>query len=107
MMQNDNKLVARSIRFDIATGKSNDFHTLFQNEVLPILRKQDGFKDKLLLTNGDHVVAISLWTNADSAKEVRDHDVFIGRTEAATDNDRLSDRRDVQVQFATACFLID
>ncbi len=69
MMQNDNKLVARSIRFDIATGRSNDFHTLFQNEVLPILRKQDGFKDEMLLTNGDHVVAISLWTNADSAKK--------------------------------------
>ncbi len=69
MMQNNNKLVARSIRFDIATGKSNDFHTLFQNEILPILKKQDGFKDELLLTNGDHVVAISLWTNADLAKK--------------------------------------
>ncbi len=69
MMQNDTKLVARSIRFDVATGKSNDFHTLFQNEVLPILRKQDGFKDELLLTNGDHIVAISLWNNADSAKK--------------------------------------
>lgn len=68
-MQNTNELMARSIRFDLASGKSNDFHTLFRNELLPMLKKQDGFKDELLLVKDDHVIAISLWKNADAAKQ--------------------------------------
>lgn len=61
--------VARSVRFDIATDKNEQFHTIFRNEVLPILKKQDGFKDELLLVNDQHVLAISVWNNADSARK--------------------------------------
>ena len=59
--------VARSVRFDLAKNKTDEFHTLFKNEVLPMLKKQDGFKNELLLVENDHVLAISLWNNADSA----------------------------------------
>lgn len=69
MQTNNNELFARSIRFDLANGKSNDFHTLFRNEVLPMLKKQEGFKDELLLVNDDRVIAISIWNNADAAKK--------------------------------------
>lgn len=61
--------IARSVRFDIATDKSEEFHTLFENEVLPILKRQDGFKDELLLVNDEHVLAISVWKNADAARK--------------------------------------
>lgn len=61
--------IARSVRFDIATDKNEEFHTLFRNEVLPMLKKQDGFKDELLLVQGQHVLAISVWKNADSARK--------------------------------------
>jgi heme-degrading monooxygenase HmoA len=60
--------IARSVRFDIATNKNDEFHTLFQNEVLPILKKQDGFKDELLLVKDQHVLAISVWDDMDSAR---------------------------------------
>jgi hypothetical protein len=63
----NNEQVARSVRFDIATNKNEEFHKLFTNEVLPILRKQDGFKDELLLVQDQHVLAISVWNNLDSA----------------------------------------
>ena len=60
--------IARSVRFDIAADKNEEFHTLFRNEVLPILKKQDGFKDELLLVQDQHVLAISVWNDMDSAR---------------------------------------
>jgi hypothetical protein len=61
--------IARSVRFDLAANKNEEFHSLFRNEVLPILKKQDGFKDELLLVKDDHVLAISVWDDMDSARK--------------------------------------
>ncbi|MDQ6733536.1 MAG: hypothetical protein M3Z35_05375 [Nitrospirota bacterium] len=70
MITNNNKgQIARSVRFDIATDKNDQFHSLFRNEILPTLKKQDGFKDELLLVKDQHVLAISVWNNADSARK--------------------------------------
>ena len=66
---NNTDQIARSVRFDIATDKNEEFHTLFRNEVLPMLKKQDGFKDELLLVQDQHVLAISVWNNLDSARK--------------------------------------
>lgn len=63
-----NGQIARSVRFDIATDKNDEFHTLFKNEVLPTLKKQIGFKDELLLVKDQHVLAISFWNDMDSAR---------------------------------------
>ena len=68
-MQTNKGRVARSVRFDIATDKNEEFHRLFKTEVLPILKKQDGFKDELLLVQDQHVLAISVWNNVDSARK--------------------------------------
>ena len=64
-----NGQIARSVRFDIATDKNEEFHTLFRNEVLPTLKKQDGFRNELLLVQDQHVQAISVWNNVDSARK--------------------------------------
>lgn len=69
MQKINNGQVARSVRFDIATDKNEEFHTIFRNDVLPILKKQDGFKDELLLVKDQHVLAISVWNNLDSARK--------------------------------------
>lgn len=61
--------VARSVRFDIATDKNEEFHKIFRNDVLPMLKKQDGFRDELLLVDDQHVLAISVWNNLDSARK--------------------------------------
>lgn len=60
--------IARSVRFDLARDKNDEFHSLFRNEVLPTLRKQAGFKDELLLVQDQHVLAISFWNDMDSAR---------------------------------------
>ena len=64
-----NKQVARSVRFDIAKDRNEEFHKLFKTEVLPVLKKQDGFKDELLLVHDQHVLAISVWNTADAARK--------------------------------------
>jgi quinol monooxygenase YgiN len=61
--------IARSVRFDIAPDKNQEFHTIFRNEVLPILKKQEGFRNELLLVQDQHVQAISIWNNVDSARK--------------------------------------
>jgi heme-degrading monooxygenase HmoA len=61
--------IARSVRFDIAVDKNEEFHTLFRSEILPMLKKQDGFKDELLLVKDQHVLAISVWNDMDSARK--------------------------------------
>ena len=66
---NDKGQIARSVRFDIATDKNEQFQTLFKNEILPTLKKQDGFKDELLLVKDQHVLAISVWNDMDSARK--------------------------------------
>jgi hypothetical protein len=42
---------------------------LFRNEILPTLKKQAGFKDELLLVKDQHVLAISVWNDMDSARK--------------------------------------
>jgi quinol monooxygenase YgiN len=69
MQKINNGRVARSVRFDIAPDKNEEFHTLFRSQVLPILKKQDGFKNELLLVQDQHVLAISVWNNIDSARK--------------------------------------
>ena len=51
MRKINNGQVARSVRFDIATDKNEEFHRIFRNDVLPMMKKQDGFRDELLLVD--------------------------------------------------------
>jgi len=69
MLKTTNGQIARSVRFDIAADKNEEFHTLFKNEILPTLKKQEGFKDEMLLVQDQHVLAISVWNNLDSARK--------------------------------------
>jgi heme-degrading monooxygenase HmoA len=66
---NGPSLTARSVRFDIASNKNEEFRTMFRDEILPTLKKQDGFKDEMLFVNDQHVLAISVWNDMDSARK--------------------------------------
>jgi hypothetical protein len=48
----------------------SDYMRSFENDTLPLLRKQKGFKDEITLSNpgGLDVVAISLWDNKANAE---------------------------------------
>jgi heme-degrading monooxygenase HmoA len=59
---------ARTVRFNLVKGKRADFTKLFNSEVLPTLKKQDGFKNEVLLVQDDHVVGISMWNSPEALK---------------------------------------
>ncbi len=59
---------ARNVQFHIKNGKEVEFNNLFEKEVLPILRKQDGFQEEVALVNPKGAHFISLWDNQKSAQ---------------------------------------
>ena len=59
---------ARNVHFQIKPGKEQEFNTLIENEVLPMLRKQSGFENELTFVNPNGAVAISLWQDRKSAE---------------------------------------
>jgi len=60
---------ARSVRFPIHAGKKAEFTKLFNSDVLPVLKSQNGFKNEIMLVNDDHVLGISVWTGPDALKQ--------------------------------------
>ena len=63
-------MFARNISFHVKASTLADFTRTFENDVLPLLRKQNGFKDEITLAGpgGVDVIAISLWENKKDAE---------------------------------------
>lgn len=62
----------RNVEFEIKPGKANEFKTKFDNEVVPMLKKQDGFRGELSLVNPqNHAIGISMWDSEKSAELYR------------------------------------
>jgi hypothetical protein len=64
-------MFARSVSIRLKPNSVAEFTRLMENETLPLLRKQKGFKDEITLVapNGTEAVGISLWDeklNADA-----------------------------------------
>ena len=59
---------ARNVHFQIKSGKETEFSNLFEKEVLPILRKQNGFQQEVTLVNPKGASFISLWDNRQHAE---------------------------------------
>ena len=58
---------ARNVHFQIKSGKEQEFSNLFEKEVLPMLRKQNGFQQEVTLVNPTGALGISLWDDRKSA----------------------------------------
>jgi hypothetical protein len=56
-------MFARNVSIHLKSNMLSDYGRTFENDVLPLLRKQKGFKDEITLSNPSSldVVAISLW----------------------------------------------
>jgi heme-degrading monooxygenase HmoA len=56
-------MFARIVSFQLKPNASDEFARLFNDEIVPALRRQRGFKDEMLFVEpgGPAVVAISLW----------------------------------------------
>jgi quinol monooxygenase YgiN len=62
-------MFARNVSFRLKSNTHSDYTRTFENEILPLLRKQKGFKEELTLSNpnSQDAVAISLWENKASS----------------------------------------
>jgi hypothetical protein len=63
-------MFARNVSFHVKSNMLSDYTRTFENQVLPLLRKQKGFKDEITLSNPGNmdVMAISLWENKANAE---------------------------------------
>lgn len=59
---------ARTVHFQIKNGKKDEFNKVFTSEVLPMLKKQDGFRQEFTLLNPERCLGISLWKDRSSAE---------------------------------------
>lgn len=59
---------ARNVHFQVKSGKEREFTVLFEQEVLPVLRKQVGFREYFTLFNPTHVLGISIWDDQKNAE---------------------------------------
>jgi hypothetical protein len=58
-------MFARNVSIHLKSNMLSDYTRTFEKDVLPLLRKQHGFKDEITLAGagGVDVTAISLWEN--------------------------------------------
>jgi len=61
-------LFARNVHFNVKKDKHDEFKRIFNNDVLPVLRQQNGFKHELTLTGTDRWMGISVWQDRASAE---------------------------------------
>ena len=62
-------MFARNVSFHLKSNMLSDYSRTFDKDILPLLRKQNGFKDEITFSGpgGIDVTAISLWDNKASA----------------------------------------
>ena len=63
-------MYARNVSFRLKSNTQSEYARTFDNQILPLLRKQKGFKDEITFSNpgSQDAVVISLWetkANAD------------------------------------------
>ena len=63
-------MFARTVSIHLKSNMLSDYTRTFENNVLPLLRKQNGFKDEITFAGpgGVDVTAISLWESKTDAE---------------------------------------
>ena len=63
-------MYARNVSINLKPNTATEFTQTFEKDILPLLRKQNGFKDEItfLSANGKDALAISFWDRKESAE---------------------------------------
>ena len=65
-------MFARTVRMQLKPNSVGEFTMVVEKEVIPVLRKQQGFKDEITFVpsdgGGKEAVAISLWEQKENAE---------------------------------------
>ncbi len=64
-------MYARNVSFRLKSNTQSDYTRTFENQILPLLRKQKGFKDEITFSNpgSQDAVSISLWESKANADD--------------------------------------
>jgi len=64
-------MYARNVSFRLKSNMQPEYARTFESQVLPLLRKQTGFKNEITLSNpgSQDAVAITLWETKNNADE--------------------------------------
>jgi hypothetical protein len=64
-------MYARNVSFRLKSNMQSDYTRTLENQILPLLRKQKGFKDEITFSNpsSQDAVSISLWENKANADD--------------------------------------
>lgn len=63
-------MYARNVTIQLRPNTGGDFTRTLENDVLPMLRKQNGFRDEItfIAPDGKQALAISLWDEKENAE---------------------------------------
>jgi hypothetical protein len=63
-------MFARNVSIHLKSNMLSDYTRTFEKDILPLLRKQNGFRDEITFASpgGVDVTAISLWENKNDAE---------------------------------------
>jgi heme-degrading monooxygenase HmoA len=61
-------MFARSVTIRLKPESVAEFNRTLENNILPLLRSQQGFREEITLANGTEVVGISLWDKRENAE---------------------------------------
>ena len=63
-------MFARNVTLHLKAHKADEFTRTLETDVLPLLRRQPGFKDEItfIASDDDKAVAISLWDKRENAE---------------------------------------
>jgi hypothetical protein len=63
-------MFARNVTFHLKSNMLSEYTRTLEHDVLPLLRKQKGFKDEITLSNpgSTDAISISLWENKANAE---------------------------------------
>ncbi len=60
-------MFARLVTMKLKANSAEEFSRLIDNEVLPLLRKQNGFRDEITFISRGRALGISLWDTQEDA----------------------------------------
>ena len=60
-------MFARLVTMKLKANSAEEFSRLIDNEVLPLLRKQNGFRDEITFIGRERALGISLWDTQEDA----------------------------------------
>ena len=63
-------MFVRHVSIHLKSGNEAEFNRIIEKEVMPILKRQKGFRDEIVLTNpgATEVIGISIWDHKENAE---------------------------------------